>query len=121
MRIFGDFGLKPCLLEDQTVFISAPGGSSYPEFLQVPFSVEENRLLSFLPLSQGHLSDGAHFGCLSLGPDSFCHYAQLMSIGEGWLIDRLINQQLYLLAQLSPYHFSPVHLPMSERGRDISA
>ena len=51
----------------------------------------------------------AHFGCLHPRSCSFGHYPKLMTIGEGRNVDRLVNRDLCLSAQL-PFHPSRVRI-----------
>ena len=54
-----------------------------------------------------HRTEGTHFGCLYLWSPSSHHYRQLMTTGEGWNLQQLVNGELCLLAQLSLFHNSP--------------
>ncbi len=38
-------------------------------------------------------------------------WRKLITIGEGWNADRLVNRKICLPAQLSPYHNSPIQRP----------
>ena len=72
-----------------------------------PFDVKKQGLYSelppdvrtFHPISKaepGQSTEEAHFGHLYPQSHSFCHYLELMTIGEGWNINGLLNEELWL-------------------------
>ena len=76
-----------------------------------PFDTKEQRLDSKLPpdvrapypISKGepgHPAEEAHFGRLYSRSRSFGHDPEFVTIGEGWNIDRPVNGELRLPAQL---------------------
>ena len=66
-------------------------------------SVMEQRLRALLFMSKAessHASEETHFSCLYPWSDSFGHHSKLMTVGEGWIVARLVYQRLCPLAQL---------------------
>lgn len=61
----------------------------------------------------------AHFGHLCMHSHSVSHYRKLMSIGEGWNKDQLVNRKHSLQAQLYSHHNSPVHLLSCWHGTNL--
>ncbi len=84
-----------------------------------PFDMKEQWLYSELPLDvwapypiskaePSHPAEETHFTLLCLQSHSFSHYPKLMTIGEGWSEDRLVNQKLCPPAQRPVHHYGPV-------------
>lgn len=67
------------------------------------------RMSVLLDLSKwevGHPPKKRHFRRLCLGSCPFRHHPQVMSIGEGWNVDWLVNRKPRLPTQLSLHHDS---------------
>ncbi len=67
--------------------------------------------LSPHPISKAapsHPAEETHFSHLYPRSHSFGHYPKLMTIGEDWNEDQLVNWKICLLAQLPLHHDSPV-------------
>ncbi|KAI2645722.1 Biotin synthase [Labeo rohita] len=84
--------------------------------------VEEQRVYSELllsdraphPISKGapsHPTEKTHFGRLYPGSYPFGHDPKLMTIGESRNVDRPVNRELRLTAQLFLHHDRPVQRP----------
>lgn len=69
-----------------------------------------SELFTLFKGAANHPVTEAHFGHLCMLSHSVSHYRKLMSIGEGWNKDQLVNRKHSLQAQLYIHHNSPVHL-----------
>lgn len=101
-------------LEYLAKYTSRKHPNQFPEPpLFTPFNTIEQQLsgcLSLSPCLPSQPAKETHFGLLCLQSHSFSHYPKLMTKGEGWNIDQLVNGEQRLPTQLSLCHNSLAQL-----------